>query len=151
MGVMKAISLWQPWASLWLSPSKIHETRHWQTPHRGEMLVHAAKRLVTDVDEELAEILFHEFGADWAKSLPRGAIVGVVDLIDVVPTKKIYMNGFIDSADMVCGDFSDGRFGWKRGSYRRFESPIPWRGRQTIFNVPREAVAEQLAKAEVRQ
>jgi hypothetical protein len=40
---MKAISLWQPWASLWCSPRKIHETRHWPTNNRGWMLVHAAQ------------------------------------------------------------------------------------------------------------
>jgi activating signal cointegrator 1 len=143
--IIKAISMWQPWGSLWLSPNKLHETRHWATKHRGPLLVHAAKKFVKDVDPELLEILRDEFGGHWAMDLPSGALIGVVDLIDVVPTEKLYMGGFMDVEDMACGDFSAGRFGWRRGSYRRFPQPIPYRGRQTIFDVPRAVVAEQIA------
>src|SRR6266851_1649200 len=47
---MKGISLWQPWASLWCSRRKVHETRHWRCRHRGWLLVHAAKRFEKDFD-----------------------------------------------------------------------------------------------------
>jgi activating signal cointegrator 1 len=55
---MKAISLWQPWASLWFTDSKIHETRHWSTRHRGPLYVHAAKRPIreSDLSDRLIEI-----------------------------------------------------------------------------------------------
>ncbi|WP_445222228.1 ASCH domain-containing protein [Bradyrhizobium sp. Pa8] len=148
--IIKAISLWQPWASLWVSPNKLHETRHWSTPYRGQLLVHAAKKIVFDLDEELADIVVSEFGGHWGMDLPTGAIVGVVDLTDVIPTEKLYMKGFMDDADMACGDFSAGRFGWRRGSYRRFREPIPYRGHQRIFNVQRSVVAAVIESAELR-
>ena len=40
---MKAISLWQPWASAIAIGEKTIETRSWWTPHRGALAIHAAK------------------------------------------------------------------------------------------------------------
>jgi hypothetical protein len=61
---MKAISLWQPWASLWVSGRKIHETRSWRTRHRGWLAVHAARRIEADLSwcAELSGIVVEEFG-----------------------------------------------------------------------------------------
>jgi len=53
---MTAISLWQPWATLWLlsdPDEKVFETRHWYAAHRGPLLVHAAKTRNRDVLEAL--------------------------------------------------------------------------------------------------
>jgi len=88
---MKAISLWQPWASLWCSKRKVHETRHWRCSHRGWLLVHAAKRFEKNFgpDDPLRLILDDEFGGDWAKDLPTGALVGMVNLVDCQPTKTL--------------------------------------------------------------
>lgn len=77
---MKAISLWQPWASLWIAGVKVCETRHWATSHRGTLLVHAAKKLCIDLEPELIEICSQAFGVNWAKTLPRGALLGVGQL-----------------------------------------------------------------------
>lgn len=143
---IKAISLWQPWGSLWLSRNKLHETRHW----RGHLLVHAAKRFVKDVDSDLDGILSSEFGNHWGMELPTGALIGMVDLVDCIPTEKI-VAGFRwtdgERIDNACGNFDDGRFGWRRGTYWRFPNPIPYCGHQRIFNVAREIVAEQIATA----
>ena len=40
---MKALSLWQPWASFVAYELKPHETRHWYTSYRGPLAIHAAK------------------------------------------------------------------------------------------------------------
>ena len=136
---MKAISLWQPWASLWLSPAKIHETRHRPTRYRGMLVVHAAKRKIDEDVDELAAICFRLFGADYAHTLPRGALIGVVDLVDCVPTVidgRTIPAGFDDE---TCGDFSEGRFAWRREGFVVFEQPIPWRGMQGLFEVPDNA------------
>src|SRR3972149_12240119 len=42
-GVMKAISLWQPWASLIAVGAKKYETRSWDTPYRGPLVICASK------------------------------------------------------------------------------------------------------------
>lgn len=152
---MKAISLWQPWASLWCSPRKIHETRHWDCAHRGWLVVHAAKRFEKDHPPALAAILRAEFGADWFKTLPTGAIIGMVNLINCAPTERIIADTnivhgagpvFGDKSDnILCGDFAPGRFGWERSEFKLLPSPVPYRGMQGFFNVPDELLAEAIA------
>jgi hypothetical protein len=154
MTVMRAICLWQPWASLWLSPNKIHETRHWATEHRGPLLVHATKTFVKDVDSELDDILSSEFGGHWGMELPTGALIGMVDLVDCIPTERLYAGRGDDLSpdervDLACGDFSYGRFGLRRGPvYSVFRAPIPFRGRQSrLLDVPRALVEDALRTA----
>lgn len=40
---MKAITLWQPWASLLACGAKKYETRSWSTKYRGPIAIHAGK------------------------------------------------------------------------------------------------------------
>jgi hypothetical protein len=81
--------MWQPWASLYLSGCKVHETRSWDTIYRGPLLIHASKKLVADCGEELDEIVCDRFGPHWRTDLPRGSIIGAVDLRLIVPTMLI--------------------------------------------------------------
>lgn len=39
---MKAITIWQPWASLLAHRVKTYETRSWATAYRGPIAIHAA-------------------------------------------------------------------------------------------------------------
>jgi activating signal cointegrator 1 len=135
---MKAISLWQPWASLWLSDAKIHETRHWPTRHKGWLLVHAAKRAIDDFGgERLDEICDGLWGHHWGLELPRGALIGMVNLIACERTEDVYSpKEFHSSDNYECGDFSAGRYGWRRGKFKVFDQPIPYRGQQGMFEVP---------------
>lgn len=147
---MIAISLWQPWASLWLSPAKIHETRHWPARHRGWLLVHAAKRLERDVDDDLHAICRDQFGPLWRTSLPRGSVIGAVDLIDCKSTESVVlstMDAPEGARDIACGNFDVGRFAWRRGAYKRFATPIPYRGLQSFFDVPDALVDASLVDA----
>lgn len=147
---MKAISLWQPWASLWLSNAKVHETRGWSTPVRGTIAVHAAQRLVVDVDSALCDVIEDEFGCSWNETLPRGAIIGTLELVDCYPTicAGVDIPGVplhrvaVHGDDFVCGDFGEGRFAWKRGRYSAFKTTcIPWKGRRGWFDVPDDVIA----------
>lgn len=139
---MRAISLWQPWASLWCSPLKIHETRHWATKHRGWLAVHAAKHFEKDFPPVFADMLRQQFGASWFNDLPAGAVIGKVNLLDCLPTEHVYPDGalrsFEEERDHRCGDFDSGRFAWKRGEFMLLHEPVPFRGLQAIFNVPDE-------------
>ena len=139
---MKAISLWQPWASLWCSGIKICETRHWPTKHVGWLVVHAAKRIEHEHPQPLMDILDGEFGKHWGLDLPRGAIVGRVRLIGCQPTAEIYYStsrafkNEADQDDFYCGDFTPGRFAWRAQTFETFKEPIPYRGAQGFFEVP---------------
>src|SRR5581483_2986656 len=133
---MKAISLWQPWASLWLTDAKIHETRHWPTSHRGLLLVHAAKRQIDDYDgDRIDEICEGIWGNHWGQDLPRGALIGTVNLVDCVRVETMQA-GHHETDDYECGNFADGRYAWRRDAFRLFQQPIPYRGQQGFFEVP---------------
>ena len=72
---MKALSIRQPWADLILQGRKTIELREWGTTHRGLLAIHAAKRV--------------EIGAchQWdlnPEALPRGALVGTVEVVEIV-------------------------------------------------------------------
>ncbi len=153
---MKAISLWQPWASLWCSPAKVHETRHWRiavpTARKLWLAVHAAKRFERDVDWDLARVLERTFGPRWAGELPTGAIVGAVQIAGCFRTEDIRRcyeansalrpeHGSSAADDLACGNFTPGRFGWKRGQFRVLPEPVTWRGQQGLFEVPDELLA----------
>jgi len=140
---MKAISLWQPWASLWLTPAKIHETRHWPTRHRGPLLVHAAKRKIDDLDgDELHRICVRLFGDGYRATLPRGALLGVVHLTDCLSTVA---DGPAHGDDLSCGDWSEGRYGWRRDGFETF-APIHCIGRQGLFDVSDAFLLQHLGR-----
>lgn len=135
---MKAISLWQPWATLWVLGVKIHETRHWPTDIRAAVAVHAAKRWTRDQAELLEREPFRSALAPYVyppisgrPPLPLGAFVGIVNVTDCVPVEKVETTTELDFA---FGDFSPGRFAWRGSEFWRFD-PIPARGRQGFFDV----------------
>ena len=138
---MKAITLWQPWASLWLSPAKRFETRRWPTGIRGWVLVHAAKKLVRLLPADLDDVVQDEFGCSWPDNLPTGALIGAVNLVGCHPTGLFAPHAGSD--ELACGDWTPGRFCWERDeSYQRFEIPIPYRGSQRFFFVPDSALPD---------
>ena len=116
----------------------MHETRHWRCSHRGWLLVHAAKHFEKNfaLDHPLSLILDDEFGTHWTTDLPTGALIGMVNIVDCVPTRTPFGDAAANDDDRVCGDFSAGRFAWKRDGFRLFDQPIPYRGAQGIFSVP---------------
>jgi hypothetical protein len=143
---MKAISLWQPWASLWVSPRKVHDTRNWSTTHRGWLAVHAAKRWEDEIGEALRDLLEDEFGKGWRDALPLGAIVGAVNLVGVFPADRVH-GEMLDAAacdDLMCGDFSTGRYAWRKSEFRRLREPIPFVGKQGFFEVPDDILTREM-------
>jgi hypothetical protein len=81
---MKALSLRQPWASLILAGVKVVENRSWSTDHRGLLAIHASAAAAdANVFDDMPA--FRElYGIPRldAATLPRGAILGTVELVD---------------------------------------------------------------------
>jgi hypothetical protein len=125
-----------------VSPAKLHETRHWPIYHRGWLLVHAAKRKLDDSADELDAIMDKYYDQHWGLEIPFGALVGMVNIVDCVRVETLTAKPcFILSDDYECGDFSPGRYGWRRGEFKRFAEPIPYRGSQGFFDVPETVFA----------
>jgi hypothetical protein len=167
---VKTISLWQPWASAIALGSKRIETRSWSTKYRGPLAIHAAKR---SVEYEFSDfyVSWHWCGAlgrqmddeaTFSQTLPFGAIIATCTLIDCRPTES-FIAEELDTprrprSDLVCcathapfydwterqmGDFSPGRWGWVMNDIKRLETPIPYRGKQGIFDIPDEMLADR--------
>lgn len=129
------LSLWQPWASAMMIGFKSNETRHWPTNYRGPLLIHAAKR---KVDRESKDYYHSYFSADQWDSMPFGAIVGLVELIDCVRTETLSYD-FADD-EFQFGNYEPGRFAWRCKLIAALETPIPYKGMQGIFKVPKSAL-----------
>jgi hypothetical protein len=77
---MKALSIRQPWAHLVVTGRKRVENRAWATRYRGPLIIHAGVRWT---DEPIDEIE-NRHDIRIPRDLPRGGIVGLVDLVDIV-------------------------------------------------------------------
>lgn len=127
---MKALTLWQPWASLVALGVKRIETRSWPTTYRGPLLIHAAASVPAalglgrrgrmtlgeyEVEKDAAGLLLRGPIA-WPYRMPLGAVVAVADLVDVVP-----MSDTEDPPDDCMYVTIDGR-----GLYRQQVTGDPW-------------------------
>lgn len=134
----RALSLTQPWATLVASGAKRVETRSWRTPHRGPLAVHAAAGFPTAAIALCAQEPFRSAlraaGFDHAAELPRGALVGHVRLVDVVPVGGIELTGLAD-VERAFGDYSPGRWGWLLDVAVTYAEPVACRGALGVWRV----------------
>lgn len=78
---MKALTVRQPWAWLIVIGYKDVENRTWRTAYRGRFLIHAAQK----VDEQAMAKYARLFPLNrHVQLLPRGALIGAVNLVDCV-------------------------------------------------------------------
>lgn len=132
--MMRAYSLWQPWASLCFAgdPFKGHETRGRAAPCLADqrVIIHAAKSTRAfgrDMPEELHELCMDAFGCSYRHSLPYGAAIGTAMFGAWEPTE---MAKPISDEDRIAGDWSPGRFVSRLTQAREFQKPVPMIGRQ---------------------
>lgn len=134
MTTIKAISLWQPWATLIALGVKTFETRSWPTSYRGLLVIHAAKtRSELDICTEspFREALSRG-GYESTANLPLGAAVCVARLVAVYRTEQIVRE--ISTLERAFGNYQPGRYAWKLEQVRRFEDAIPARGAQGLWD-----------------
>ena len=147
---MKALSLWEPWASLVGTGAKRYETRHWSTSYRGPLLICAAKRRDRNSLELVDEQVFQDGLMPLLGNAPGlrveigdlrfGEAVAVVELVDCIPT------GLLRRADVLhevhFGDFHPGGFAWKLEALRTLPRGIEVKGSQGLFEVRDALVGE---------
>jgi hypothetical protein len=154
---MKAISLWQPWATAIVLGLKTVETRGWSTKYRGPIAIHAAKtkagrEMNFSIDTWWEENLhagdykiFKAAGYDTWQQLPFGAVVAVARLSDARRVEEL-SPGKIEAR---WGDYapSRGRFCWELDNIIPLKIPIPARGRQRLWEWDATGLLESLAMA----
>lgn len=139
--IIKAISLWEPWASLMRCGAKTIETRSWYTAYRGPLLICGAKRWGLEQN-----LFLYSRGVQralgWneprhfitAQEMLSGKAACVVDLVDCRPTESFALRRHQRWPELHFGNFDPGRYGWVTKNRRTFE-PFPVVGRQGLFNV----------------
>jgi hypothetical protein len=162
---LKAISLWQPWASLIAHGVKTIETRSWAPPKSllGQRIaIHAAKRRVSSDDpgfnDQVANILGYASVMQSAttslrNNLPRGAVLCITTLEGVMQVRELKATRGLCSAAIgdykdsrgidrdrrvitdEWGDFSVGRWLWFLRVIEVLPEPLEVAGRQRLFDI----------------
>jgi len=151
---MRAISLWEPYASLIRTGAKTWETRSWATHYRGPLLICAAKgglkkpELISKLSQwhfqgGLAPLIGKSLElsgyTNWPgvkiSDLNFGMAVAVVELIHCIPTFAVSgLNPGGPLYETFFGDFHNGRYAWKLKLIEAIK-PFPVKGRQGFFEV----------------
>lgn len=140
---MKAITVWQPWASLLATGKKHIETRSWRTNYRGEILIHAAKKPYSQIeliipreDRKLIEDALRLKYIDWKERVPTSVIVGKANLVNcvLIDEKIAELIKEQHPDEYAFGDFTPGRYAWVMESPVLFKNPIPAKGKQGLWN-----------------
>ncbi len=134
---MKAITIWQPYASLIESRLKRYETRSWKTSYRGPLLIHSGQRpmrwILKHSAEPALDVAIEAFGIDKLMQLPVGRAICVVDLVDCIEMTPEFI-AEQSPTERAVGDWEPGRFAWKLANPRSVER-IELIGKQGLWNI----------------
>lgn len=123
---MKALTLWQPWASLIVWGPKRIENRTWAPP---QFILF--KRIAIHAGKKLDKIVLEEYGDHIAAAglpVPAGAILGTA---------------FVQGSVTKSGDeWFEGPIGWVLSDIERFKTPVPCPGAQGLWDVPQDILAK---------
>lgn len=155
-GVIRAITLYQPWASLMAIGAKKIETRTWRSFYKGPIAIHSSLRvhvdeLPTDGSTRrrmLDALLPHlpEFDRphrvtfrDVIDVLPLGCILGIGNLTACLPTGGFAtwpVTGMPVETDdeWWFGNYQPGRYAWKIENVIALPEPIPARGLPSVWD-----------------
>lgn len=152
---IKAISLWEPWATAWAILLKKGETRAWApkaagTDYRGPLAIHAAKKDTPNLRAWFVNRLticaqsryrFNQVGIERFSDLRQtmGHVIAICRLDQVKPAEDCTP----DTLEQSWGDYSPGRYIWFPTHMTRLPRPVPCVGRQALFNwdVPADIAA----------
>lgn len=148
---MKVISIIQPWATLIALGEKKFETRSWSTKYRGELAIHASKKIdKAACRQEPFRSVLAKHGYD-ETNLPIGKILGMANLEDCYETKPYGLSDYvelksnksvkyIDGQEFAFGDFTQGRFAWELLDVKMLDKPIPAKGQLGLWNYQEAAL-----------
>lgn len=134
---MKAVSLWQPWATLIAIGAKRFETRSWDTNYRGPLAIHATKRRAVNdkLNDAIRKALIKGGFPNFISDLPYGCVVCVVDLVNCTPTEEVQREDWfkpLHATEFYFGNFTPGRFAWQLENVRFLEN-LSARGYQGLW------------------
>lgn len=163
---MKAITIWQPWASLIaLGAKQIYvkkfETRSWATNYRGSIAIHAAAKNPETIFIEPNTMLEMQkvLNINSFEELPLGKIIAIADLVDchkiinvcdkvkgraeylVTIEQEGYLhNLWIKKEELLFGDWTPGRCAWELANVQMLPQPIPAKGKQRLWEWEKSSI-----------
>lgn len=158
--LMKALTLYNPWAMLAALKEKKNETRSWYTKYRGLLAIHVGATNFTEFGKTTPFWnALSRHGLHYA-TLPSKAIIAVCTLADCLyiacdglcqydPKGKTKIGEIVMPLpignELAFGDYRPGRFAWILSDVRQLATPIPAKGKQGLWNVPPE-IQKQIRK-----
>lgn len=134
---MKAITLYQPWASLWALREKRIETRSWSTRYRGPIAIHSSINFPKWAKELCHEEPFRSallrHGISSVKELPLGAVLGYTEIVDVIKMDDQKIRT-LSSQELAFGHYEPGRFMWVSNGGQVLKQLVPAKGKQGLWN-----------------
>ena len=137
---MKCLSVCQPFAELIVEGKKTIELRKWNTKYRGEFLVHAAKKILT---EECKRMKISP------STITTGAIIGKVNLVDV---KKYNSNKELKTDEKKHHSISEhtkNKYGFILENPKKIRVPIPYSGKLNFFEFQPDEIKNNDLKIEL--
>lgn len=149
---IRALTVWQPWATLLCRKEKRWESRPWRPPDEAigeEMAIHSARRWKSAQqhacknDRAIRRGLINcerlpSNNTEADQMLPRGRVLCIMTLERVEPASYLRNNPGALSEPRVnvnLGDYSEGRFGWRFSVEYVYDTPPPVRGQQGIWKL----------------
>ena len=127
---IKVLSIIEPWATLIKERKKFIETRSWKTSYRGELYIHASNKKIKEKDEKIIELL---------KLIPDitmgyGHIICKCKLVDCVYMDQEFLDKIQkNKQEILCGEYSLGRYAWILEDIESLEKSIPAKGHLNIW------------------
>ena len=155
--MVKALTIWQPWATAIALGIKHNETRSWNTNYRGPIAIHAAAKndahlrgLWLDVCGAMSDaghdyfikrvanngpyyIEYRDNTREVICDLEFGAIIATANLVECIPITPEYV-ATLSPQELALGDYTFGRFAWVLEDVVMLDEPVPCRGGQRIWN-----------------
>ena len=133
---MKAITIWQPYASAIAVGLKRYETRSWPTKYRGPLAIHAAKRSLSEEDYDELLLPLTRYGRNKMPAhseLAFGCVIVVAELRDCLKMNRELI-GRVSDNDRIFGDWRTGRYAWRLSNPRPLVRPAPAKGLQGFWS-----------------
>lgn len=135
---MKALTIWQPWASMIIGGWKPYEFRGWKAPASivGQRIaIHAAKRPIKT--GELRDIMDYVCNA---RGITDGIDPRCMDLLERVwrrevepPMSAVLGTALLGAPRVVSTDRTGDRWAWPMLDRHAFAEPIPAKGAQGFW------------------
>ena len=137
---MKALTIWQPWASMAAVGIKHNETRGYPTNYRGGIAIHAGKKSVNEIwsaylDERARETICRRLNLSSHTGLeifPLGCVLATANLVECIKITPEFI-ATLSPDELALGDYTLGRYAWKLADVKQFQAPIPARGQQGLW------------------